>query len=232
MPEPAAPPAPPSRHEYKRTWTALSETFHGAKIHVIGDVPEERVVESAAETRGMLAEVVGLYANDVVLEIGCGIGRVGQAIAPMVTEWIGCDVSPHMLAHARERLTGLSNVRLVELSGFDLAGIAAESVDLVYCTVVFMHLDEWDRFSYVEDAYRVLRPGGRFYCDNFSLCTDEGWELFLEHRRAFPRDRPAHVSKGSTPQELDAYLYRAGFVDRQVAQDGVWLKCWGKKPGA
>lgn len=87
-----------------------------------------------------------------------------------------------------KRLSKFKNVRLVEISGFDLKPIADASVDVLYCTVVFMHLEEWDRYNYVLEAYRVLRPGGRIYIDNFSLCTEEGWSVFETHRNI-----PAHL---------------------------------------
>ena len=37
--------------------------------------------------------------------------------------------------------------------------IADSSIDVVYSTVVFMHLESWDRYAYVKEARRVLPPG-------------------------------------------------------------------------
>ena len=68
-----------------------------------------------------------------------------------------------MIGHLKERLQkDFPNVRPVVLSNrCTLEMIDGESVDVVYCTIVFMHLDEWDRYSYpIRDAFRVLRPGG------------------------------------------------------------------------
>ncbi|MDQ2997985.1 MAG: class I SAM-dependent methyltransferase, partial [Chloroflexota bacterium] len=134
------------RSAYKSVWTALSATQQQAVAHVIGEVDEAAIQAAARDTRHWLEVSVGIKPNDVILEIGCGIGRVGQVLAPICKQWIGCDVSPNMLRHARERLAGFSNVRFVELSGYDLRSIEDASVVLVYCTVVFMHLDEWERY--------------------------------------------------------------------------------------
>jgi ubiquinone/menaquinone biosynthesis C-methylase UbiE len=216
-----------SRDEYKATWTVLAATSARATEHVIGRVSEDELRASARETCATLEQLVGVRAGDVVLEIGCGIGRVGEEVAPRCREWIGCDVSPAMLGHAGRRLAALPNVRLVEVSGFDLEPIPSASVDMVYCTVVFMHLDEWDRYAYVLEAKRVLRPGGRLFVDNFTLTTDDGWKVFEDVRLAFPRRRPAHVSKASTPDELLAYLARAGFEDVRASVEGAWVRCAG-----
>jgi SAM-dependent methyltransferase len=220
---------PLRRDQYKSTWSALGGTHRSAVEHVIGNVGEEEIARSARETREGLEATVALLPTDSVLEIGCGIGRVGAELAPRVGEWIGCDVSPTMLQHAGMRLAALPNVRLLEISGFDLAPVATASIDVVYCTVVFMHLDEWDRYGYVCEAFRVLKPGGRVYVDNFNLLSDEGWAVFEAHAAIPPARRPTHISKASTPQELERYLTKAGFCAVGVEETGLFVRAYGTR---
>lgn len=224
-------PAIAPRSSYKPVWNNLADTESRAKMHVIGSEREEDFAATGGQTRRQLESTVGVRSDDTILEIGCGVGRVGQALAPVCRQWIGCDVSSNMIEHTRKRLQSFPNVKLVEISGFDLKPIADASVDVVYCTIVFMHLDEWDRYNYVLEAYRVLRPGGRIFIDNFSLCSDEGWGVFETHRTVFaPDQRPSHISKSSTPQELETYLRRAGFQDVQGKTEGQMVSYWGVKP--
>jgi len=218
------------RAAYKAVWDAQSKTEEAAKIAVAGYADEGEFRRTAEGTVACLEQSVGVRPTDVIVEIGCGVGRVGRVLAPRCKEWVGADVSQNMLSHTRRRLADLPNVRTVALNGYDLAPLADRSADVVYCTVVFMHLDEWERYRYVRDALRVLRPHGRLFVDNFNLLSDEGWRLFEQVLALDPLARPAHASKSSTPQELAAYLDRAGFIDVEQTQTGLWVLTWGRKP--
>jgi SAM-dependent methyltransferase len=219
-----------ARSEYKKVWSALSTTHDQAKLHVIGVTDEAALQSTGEQTLGFLQESVGIRKDDVVLEIGCGIGRVGRVVAPLCGKWIGCDVASNMLALAAERLKDLPGVELKEISGYNLNGVADASVDVVYCTVVFMHLESWDRYNYISEAFRVLRPSGRIYVDNINLCSDGGWRVFETHRAFCPANRPSHMTQNSTPQEIETYLKRAGFSDLRIRTDDDWIRASGIKP--
>jgi SAM-dependent methyltransferase len=220
----------PGRSEYKKVWSGLSTTLDEAKRHVIGVTDEDALQATGEETLRFLQESVGIRKDDVVLEIGCGIGRVGRLVAPICRKWIGCDVASNMLSLTAERLRDLANVELKEISGYDLSGVADASVDVVYCTVVFMHLESWDRYNYILEAFRVLRPSGRIYVDNINLCSDGGWKVFETHRAMPPANRPPHMTQNSTPQEIETYLKRAGFSAVRVRTDDDWVRASGVKP--
>jgi ubiquinone/menaquinone biosynthesis C-methylase UbiE/cephalosporin hydroxylase len=218
------------RSDYKGVWTALSETLSSAKMHVSGTEDEATIESSGVGTSQFLLQNVGIRQSDVLLEIGCGIGRVGKYLAPHCRRWIGADVSPNMLAFAAERLRGFSNVEFMELSGNNLSPVPDDSIDLVYCTVVFMHLESWDRYSYVEEAFRVLRPGGKLYVDNVNLCSDAGWAIFETYRKVPLAQRPDHITVCSVPQELTEYLERARFEQIESQTGPELISVWGRKP--
>jgi ubiquinone/menaquinone biosynthesis C-methylase UbiE len=220
----------PRREDYKQVWSDLSRDERSAKLHVGGFEDEPTFESTGAITREALMSSVGINPEDVVVEIGCGVGRVGKQLAPICRKWIGCDVSPHMVALARKRLADFPNVELHEISGFDLAPLPNESADVVYCTVVFMHLDDWDRYNYVVEAHRVLRPGGRIFIDNVDLCSDRGWEVFEVSRQFPPNARPPQITKHSTEQELTTYLRRAGFRDIRAREAKWFIELWATKP--
>ena len=215
---------PVSRHRYKKVWTALSDTEDAARVSVLGSVDEGELKRTAAYDFTRLRRGIKVDATSAVLEIGCGVGRLGMMFAPVCRTWTGCDVSPRMLGYARRRLAGLDNTRFVELSGYDLSPIMDASQDVVYSTVVFMHLAEWDRYNYIAEGWRVLKPGGQLYVDNISLTTDYGWTIFESARSYPPERRPAQIASTSTPEEFAAYLSRAGFASWKVeVVDDAWV---------
>lgn len=218
-----------SRSQYKQAWNRVSTSENEAKVAVSGTVDEKLNRDSAGYHVGILEKYVQVRKNDVILEIGAGFGRLGAALAPLCREWIGTDVSDNMVRHMRRRLAGHPNTRMVVTNGFDLASIPTASVDLVYSVVVFMHLEEWERYGYVLEGFRILKPGGRMLIDSVNLLSDLGWKIFEEHRAVPPSKRPPNMSKPSTPQEQEIYFRRAGFTDIKQEQIGSWIITYGIK---
>jgi SAM-dependent methyltransferase len=218
------------RAAYREVWNEAAGSLTDAQFSVSGTTDAQELERSGLATADDVVREAGVTASDTVLEIGCGIGRVGAKLARRCGRWIGADVSDEMLRHARQALSALPNVSLLRLSGSDLDGVDAASVDVVYCTGVFMHLDEWDRYRYVSEAFRVLKPGGRLYVDNFNLLSEEGWRLFDALCRVDPVARPANISKSSTPEELRRYVERAGFGDIRTRTGGLWVSVFATKP--
>jgi cyclopropane fatty-acyl-phospholipid synthase-like methyltransferase len=219
-----------TRDQYKGAWNSVSASEDDAKFAVSGYIDEQTYESTAIGTRDMLSQTVGIQADDVVLEVGAGVGRVGAALAPLCKEWIGVDVSSNMVRHITKRLARFNNVRAIESNGYDLSVIPDNSVNVVYSTVVFMHLDEWDRYSYVKEGFRILRPGGRMLVDNVDLTSEAGWKFFEDHCKIAPSERPARISKTSTPDELRTYFTRAGYQKIELRQWDLWLVMWGYKP--
>jgi ubiquinone/menaquinone biosynthesis C-methylase UbiE len=225
-----SPVVPHSRGNYKQVWDREANTLGHAHHAVCGtDDAAEYERSGEATAADIIAEAV-VGPTDTVFEIGCGTGRVGAKLAPKCGRWIGADISANMLSHARKAIGNLPNVSFVELRGADLFGVDDRSVDVIYCTGVFMHLDEWDRYRYVQEGYRVLRPGGRIYYDNFSLLSEEGWKVFQLSAQHDSAARPANISKSSTPEELRTYAQRAGFADIRTREGTLWVTIFARKP--
>jgi len=222
------------RREYGRVWDSVAQTRRDAMKAVAGHDGEAEWERTGRSTAADIVAETGLSAADTVLDIGCGAGRVGVHLAPQSRRWIGADVSREMLAHARAALAEAGqagNVELIRLTGDGLPSSLDGSVDVVYCTTVFMHLEEWDRYRYIQGAFRALKPGGRLYVDSFSLLSVDGWALFEAMAKLPPAERPPHISKASTPQELQTFVEKAGFEAIRVRGGQLFVTIVARKPG-
>jgi spore maturation protein CgeB len=104
----------------------------------------------------------GLNADEfpVVLEAGCGVGRLLRACASRHRHVIGADVSAQALDLARRFLADQSNIELFLTNGIDLDSIENDSIDLVLCFGVLGVVPAAITAAYLIEFNRVLRPGG------------------------------------------------------------------------
>ncbi|WP_188311857.1 class I SAM-dependent methyltransferase [Salinarimonas soli] len=140
-------------------------------------------------------ELIG--PNRAVLDVGCGIGRLGARLAPHVGEIIGLDISPGMIAEAERRCAAVPNLRFAVSGGRDLAGIGTRTMDLVVFVDSFPYLQlsgEDLAGGHVAEAARVLRPAGAVLILNAS------------YGRSIPEDRA----------DLARFAQAAGLVLKRV----------------
>lgn len=217
---------------YKNVWNNLSESSTDAYFYVATVTDEAELRRNGAITASFLQQVLEITPESKVLEIGCGVARIGRELAPLCAEWHGVDISGNMIAHAARRTEGIPNIYLRELPESSLSIFPDNYFDCVYSTIVFMHLDKLDMFRYMREAYRVLAPKRRAYFDTFNIRAPEAWQEFLKLLAVYPSDaRPAHISQFSTPQEMEKFMTESGFeaitVDDQNLQLVVAV---GRKP--
>jgi SAM-dependent methyltransferase len=146
----------------------------GVALYALGS-PE--LLAAATDEVVALMRRWGLLAPDrAVLDLGCGIGRLSLALAPHVAHVTGLDVSGEMIAEARRRGAGVANTTFCATDGRGLSGIGDDSVDVVLAADVFPYLvvaaNDLPR-AHVEEAARVLRPGGALLILNYSYRGDD-----------------------------------------------------------
>lgn len=104
---------------------------------------------------------IELAADDHVIEIGCGIGRMTRAIRARAGSVTALDVSTEMIDRAREENADRDGIEWMVGDGVSLRPIPDASADAVISHVVFQHmLDPEMTLGYVTEIGRVLRPGG------------------------------------------------------------------------
>jgi SAM-dependent methyltransferase len=102
--------------------------------------------------------LLGDVREKTVLDLGCGSGENLIPLVKRGAHVIGIDLSPELIALARERLTqyGLA-ARLEVASAYD-TGLENDSVDVVFSIALLHHLPDLARAR--REIQRMLRPGG------------------------------------------------------------------------
>jgi len=222
---------------YKSFWDNKATTMQGAMIAVDGSTDENTVRLTGIYSADQATKALELAATDRVLELGCGVGRIGHELAPHVGYWHGVDISANMIAQARERLKKFDNVGLSELTRTSLSEFPDASFDKAYCIAVFIHMDKEDFFLYLRELNRVLKPGGRIFFDHWNLASTVGWRRwFLEVQQYVDVDpsvrKDVARNQFTTPQEVSVFLQHAGFEELGNWSESPWVQALGAKPGA
>jgi SAM-dependent methyltransferase len=152
----------------------------------------------------LLVEASGAGPDDTVLDVACGPGLVVAAFARIVRHATGIDVTPAMVARAREVTAGLPNVTLDQGDVLPLP-YADAAFSIVVSRFAFHHFP--DPRGVLAEMRRVCRPGGRVVvCD--LTASDDPAKAAAFHRIEMLRD-PSHV-RALALAEIAALFAAAG----------------------
>ena len=98
------------------------------------------------------------------VEIGCGIGRMTCAFTRRFGTVFACDLDAGFLERCREavaRYGKVDRLRTVEVSDGRSLALADETADIAFSYITLQHCERDDAVALVEEAVRVVRPGGQ-----------------------------------------------------------------------
>ena len=177
----------------------------------------ERVAAPVQAFGQRLLEGLELRGDEVLLDAGCGDGRVTRMLVERVPRGrvIGIDASPSMVSAARAALGEAADIRQGDLLELELN----EPVDVVFSSATFHWIADHDRLF--ARLLAALRPGGRLLAQcggqgNIAtivaaLGTVTGEPPFAQHFAGW--GGPWNFAG---PDETVARLGRAGFVDARA----------------
>jgi trans-aconitate 2-methyltransferase len=159
-----------------------------------------------------------LQDGDVVLDAGCGSGRVTALLADRVPRGrvYGVDVAPSMAKHAQEALGARATILCQDLVELELL----EPVDTAFSNATFHWVRDHDRlfarlFAAIKPGGQLMAQcGGRGNIDSFRVladavaATDEFKRYFIDWQRPW---------NYAGAEETRERLERAGFTD---------VECW------
>jgi ubiquinone/menaquinone biosynthesis C-methylase UbiE/DNA-binding MarR family transcriptional regulator len=166
--------------QIKRARAEAAAAYFRANAAQWGTIRSLYVDESEVERA--LLDLVPVGETSALLDIGTGTGRMLEILAPRAEHAVGIDTSREMLTIARVNLerAGLRNcsIRQGDMYQLPLPGASFDTV------VIHQVLHYADRpAAVIQEASRVLRPGGRLLIVDFAPHALEFLRVDHAHRR-------------------------------------------------
>lgn len=92
-----------------------------------------------------------------ILDAACGPGKYAEVLMGMGATITGFDISPKMVAHAKERNKGAGNFFVHDMTN-PLDMFENSTFDTVVCALAMHYLEDWN--PAIKEFYRVLKPNG------------------------------------------------------------------------
>lgn len=122
-------------------------------------------------------------AGELILDVGCGRGWTTRLIASLGARTVGIDLLQGNVDRARAEADESKSVTYVTDDATNLmrcvesAGIVSGSVDRIHCLEAAFYFGPEGRRRFLENAYALLRPGGRLVLVDFTWKTDRPEEI-------------------------------------------------------
>lgn len=108
--------------------------------------------------------LVNLQAGDVVLDAGCGTGKLileAEKNVGHLGTAVGLDVEPAMIAQAKQKASKTGSHATFAVASIDDIPYPDNHFDVVFNSLVYHHLNETQKREGFKEVLRVLKPNGR-----------------------------------------------------------------------
>jgi trans-aconitate 2-methyltransferase len=159
-----------------------------------------------------------LSGDELVLDAGCGSGRITQALIERLPRGrvIAVDQSPSMVDAAKQRLGQTADIRVVDLLELDLG----EPIDAAISTATFHWIADHDLLF--RRLHAALRPGGQLVAQ----CGGEGNITILRGRVAPLLERKPYVEHFRDWRPPWNYAGAEQTHERLLSAGFASAKCW------
>ena len=125
--------------------------------------------------------------NQNLIDVACGTGDIGKLFLDNtnINNNITCvDPNKGMITKAKSKLINYKNISWI-ISKAEMLPLKENSFD--FYTISFGLRNTTDLNKVLAEAYRVLKPGGRFLCLEFSKIQNENFEyIYKKYSKLIP----------------------------------------------
>ena len=161
-----------------------------------------------------LINIMNPSPNQKLIDVACGTGDIAKLFLSFVSKSseITCvDPNKGMIRKGKEKLSEFENLNWVIASAEKLP-MSQDSFD--FYTISFGLRNTKDFYKALSEAYRVLKPGGRFLCLEFSKIQNPKLDLFYKnYSKLIP-----HIGKIIVGEE-EPYKYLVKSIENFVNQN-------------
>ncbi len=93
-----------------------------------------------------------------VLDFGCGVGRLSQALAPFFEEVYGVDISENMINLANQYNKFGKKCKYIVNTEDNLKIFPDNFFDFIYSNITLQHMDNKYALNYIKEFLRILKP--------------------------------------------------------------------------
>jgi SAM-dependent methyltransferase len=172
----------------KRAWSSKTD-FHKTYNRLVKTLSSSRGRDEAMRAAiGGEFEGVGLIEREVLIhfglprdgyliDVGCGSGRLALPLSEYLTgRYLGIDVVPELVGYAR-RLVRRPDWRFEVAEGLTIPEADGQA-DMVCFFSVLTHLLHEESYTYLKEAKRVLKPGGKIVFSFLDFSVPGHWDVF------------------------------------------------------
>lgn len=139
-------PFPPARLRVLVDWDSTADEF------IANGRSAVEMIERTVADGGVEIDSLG-----AILDFGCGCGRVARHFRTFPGDLHGCDYNPKLVAWCQEALPFME----ARTNALDPPSpYEDQSFDLIYAISILTHLTEPIAHAWVDDWFRILKPGG------------------------------------------------------------------------
>jgi SAM-dependent methyltransferase len=196
---------PVSQTDLKATNVRFVEALRGQMPH---DKAMELAIGGGFELIGPIEVALlrhyGLPQDGYLVDVGCGSGRLAKPLSAWLKgRYLGIDLVPALVAHAR-KIAARPDWRFQVIPHIGIPE-ADDQADMVCFFSVLTHLTHEQSYWYLEEARRVLKPGGRIVFSFLELREPNHLKIFLD---------TVDAMKGNVAMPMNT------FIDREAI--GFW----------